>query len=85
MEFKEPIVVTWYDILLAFKEGEERSYDPKFDNGIRSAISRRLKYTHPHMAFTTRFGEEGGERKLYVRRLSQKEITQQQQSAVSAG
>jgi len=85
MEFKEPIVVTWYDILQGFKEGEERSYDPKHENGIRNAISKRIKYVNPDKGFTARFAEVAGERKLMVRRLTQEEITQQQQSAVSAG
>lgn len=86
MEFKEPIVVTWSDILLSYEENEERDYDSTRVSAIRGAISRELKYGNPDIGFTTRFGiNEKGERRFYVRRLTTKEITQQQQSAVGAG
>lgn len=81
MKFKEPITVTWSDILVEFKEGEMRSYDAGQAPGIRHAISRRLKFTHPDMRFETSIG--GGN--ISVRRLTKQEITQQQQSAERAG
>ncbi|PPL04911.1 hypothetical protein [Parapedobacter indicus] len=86
MEFKEPIVVTWFDIFQTFQEGEEREYDTSKEVAIRHAISRRVKYERPDLSFTTWTSTaKTGDRKFHVRRLTQEEITQQQQSAVSAG
>lgn len=82
MEFKEPIVVTWADILVTYQEGEERGYNGAHAPRIRHAISRRLKFTHSHMVFSTRVEDDGN---VYVRRLTEKEITQQQPSETGAG
>lgn len=86
-ELKEPLQVTWNDIILTIDEGEERGYESRYHYAIRNTISRNLKYSHPDRGFETRHGidPKDGERKFFVRRLTQKEITQQQQSAVSAG
>ncbi|WP_262247013.1 hypothetical protein [Parapedobacter soli] len=87
MEFKEPIVVTWFDIFQTFKEGEERVYDTIKEVAIRHAISRRVKYERPDLSFKTWTSTDSktGARKFHVRRLTQEEITQQQQSAERAG
>lgn len=53
LEFKEPINITWSDILIGFKVQEIREYDAMQAGGIRHAISRRLKFTHPKMSFET--------------------------------
>lgn len=81
MKFTQPITVTWSDILVSFKEGEEVLYESSHASGIRHAISRRLKFTHPDLMFTTSIDGK----KIIVRRLTQEEITQQQQSAERAG
>lgn len=86
MQFKEPITVTWSDILIEFFEGETRDYDISQVAGIRHAISRRLKFTHQEMRFETSIKDNAkGEQRIYVRRLTNKEVTQQQQSAERAG
>lgn len=81
MQYKKPVNITWSDILIQFPEGSDWvRYEAEDISGIRHAISRRIKFTHPTMSFETKV-KDG---KIYVRRLSD-EITQQQPSVVGAG
>lgn len=69
-DIREPITISWADILLTYKAGEERDYNPSMHNGIRGAISRTIKYRNPERKFTTSFRDnEHGEPRLYVRRV----------------
>ena len=74
------------DFLEPMEEGQVIKFDISARNGIRTVISRDLKYSRPDLSFTTFIKvDEKGKRCLYVKRLTSEEITQQQQSAVSAG
>lgn len=68
IKYTEPLVITWADVLVQYEPGEFRHYDTEKANGIRNAISRRLKFTHPQLTFETWFEQIGGVQKICVRR-----------------